>query len=364
MSSKTCIEEALVVGGCGFLGYHLVQYLLEDNDPGILVAVLDRNVNKNTHEGAKYVQGDITNADLIRQIINEIKPGVIFHCASPIAALPAWRESEFYETNVKGTELLLNLAAESDHVRAFVFTSSIDVYANPPHTNADETFALWPESDRSNEYNRTKAIGDRIVRQTNSSKLKTVVLRPGHAYGERQVQGMIEAVNMAAGSGRLIQIGEGKNQVEVISAKNFAIAHSLAAKALLHPRRAAGKVDGEAFNISDGKPVPFWHHVRIIWQAVRERDVSEEIIMSPGWIMIVGSCLAEWLVWVFSLGKAKPPVELRRMSVEYCLYDHTHSIQKARERLMFDPTSDHDTAVTEAVRLMLENQESIAKKGK
>ncbi|RFN52434.1 sterol-4-alpha-carboxylate 3-dehydrogenase, decarboxylating [Fusarium flagelliforme] len=362
MSSKTCIEAALVVGGCGFLGYHLVQYLLEDNDPGILVAVLDRNVTKNTHEGVKYVQGDITNADLICQIINEMKPSIIFHCASPIAALPAWRESEFYETNVKGTEILLNLASESNSVRAFVFTSSIDVYANPPHINADETLPLWPESDRSNEYNRTKAIGDRIVRQANGSKLKTAVLRPGHAYGERQVQGMIEAVKMAAGNGQLIQIGNGKNMVEVIFARNFAIVHTLAAKALLDPSRTAGKVDGEAFNISDGRPVPFWHHVRIIWEAVRGKDVSEEIIVLPGWVMAVASFLAEWLFFIFSFGRAKPPVELRRMSVEYCLYDHTHSIQKARERLLFDPKSDHDTAVVGAVRWMLESKKGIMKK--
>ncbi|RBR19171.1 uncharacterized protein FIESC28_05636 [Fusarium coffeatum] len=363
MSSKTRIEAALVVGGTGFLGYHLVQHLLEDDHTG-MVAVVDRNVTKNTHERAKYVECDITDAEFIRQIIDEIKPSVVFHCASPIAALPAWREPEFYETNVKGTEIFLNLAAESDSVRAFVFTSSMDVYADPPHTNADETFPLWPESDRSNEYNRTKAMGDRLVRQANGSKLKTVVLRPGHAYGERQVQGMIEAVNIAAGNGPLVRIGQGKNQVEVISAKNFAIAHTLAAKALLDPSRAAGKVDGEAFNISDGRPVPFWHHVRVIWEAVRGRDVSEEITILPGWIMIVASFLAEWLFWTFSLGKAKPPVELRRMSVEYCLYDHTHSIQKARERLMFDPASEHDTAVAGAVRWMLENQEGIVKKNK
>ncbi|KAL4729704.1 hypothetical protein ACLX1H_004127 [Fusarium chlamydosporum] len=358
-TSMPRIKTSLVVGGCGFLGFHLVQHLLEDNWQ---CAVLDRDVTRNTHEKARYIQGDISNTDLVRKTIYEIQPTVIFHCASPIAALPAWREHLFYKTNVEGTELLLRIAAETDYVQAFVFTSSIDVYANPPHTDVDETFPLWPKSDRSNEYNRTKAIGDRLVRQANSPRLKTVVLRSGHAYGERQVQGMVEVVNMASGNGRLFQFGGGRNLMEVISAQNFAAVHILAAKALLDPTQAGGKVDGEAFNISDGRPVPFWHHVRVIWETIRGKDVSSDIIVLPAWVMIVVSLLAEWLVWAFTFGRAKPPVELRRMSVEYCLYNHTYAISKARGRLLFNPVSDHDAIVVQAVKWMQANRDSKKKR--
>ncbi|KIL94399.1 hypothetical protein FAVG1_02962 [Fusarium avenaceum] len=354
------IASSLVVGGCGFLGYHLVRGLLEDQECRY-VHVLDRDTTRNTHEKATYFKGDINDSDLLRQVIDQVRPSVIFHCASPMATLPASRDGELYTTNVKGTELLLKLATESD-VRAFVLTSSVDVYANPPFTDADETYPLWSPLDKSNEYNRTKAIGDVLVREANGPQLRTVVLRPGHAYGERHIQGMVEVLDMCDGDKQLFQVGDGNNLMEVVSGENNAIAHILAAKALLDPSRARGKVDGEAFNVSDGDPVPFWHHIGVIWKASRGEDTLKDVIVLPAWLMVVVVELAEWLFWIFSLNTVKPPVQLRRVSMEYCIYTHTHSIEKARKRLLFNPASDHDDVVAKSAKWMLKYRESLKQK--
>ncbi|RBA20986.1 hypothetical protein FPRO05_08433 [Fusarium proliferatum] len=358
--STPIISSSLIVGGCGFLGFHLVRQLMQDDESGE-VYVLDRDISRNRHENVSYIKGDISDGGFVRRVVNEIRPTVIFHCASPFAALPMSREGEFYATNVKGTEALLTAASECDAVQAFVFTSSVDAYANPPHTNADETYPLWSPDDKSNEYNRTKAIGDCLVRKANSPRLRTVTLRPGHAYGERHVQGMVEVLDMCKNK-KLVQIGDGKNLMEVVSGENNAIAHILAAKALLDPSRASGKVDGEAFNVSDGAPVPFWHHTRVIWKTARGEDVSKDIIVLPAWVMIVAVILAEWLFWIFTLNTAKPPVELRRVSLEYCVYTHTYSIEKARKRLGFNPVSNHDAVVAQSARWMLKYRESMKQK--
>ncbi|KAF4960229.1 hypothetical protein FSARC_10542 [Fusarium sarcochroum] len=351
MNSKPLINASLVIGGCGFVGYHLVRHLLKDDESGD-VHVLDRVVSRNQHEKATYFQGDITDIDLLREIIAEIRPTVIFHCASPTASLPAKREGEYYATNVKGTEALLTAAAESDAVRAFVLTSTIDVYANPPHTDADETYPLWSPLDKSNEYNRTKSIGDCLVRDANGPQLRTVALRPGHGYGERHVQGLVEPLDMCINNKNLVQLGPGENLMEVCSGDNSAIAHILAAKALLDPSRAAGKVDGEAFNVSDGAPVPFWHHIGVIWKTARGEDVFKDVTVLPAWVMIATVVLAEWAFWIFTLNTVKPPPELRRVSLEYCIYTHTHSIEKARKRLLFNPVPDHDAVVAQSKAFM------------
>ncbi|KAI3588153.1 hypothetical protein IWW34DRAFT_18465 [Fusarium oxysporum f. sp. albedinis] len=358
--STPIISSSLVVGGCGFLGYHLVRQLLQDDESGE-VYVLDRDVSRNRHDNASYFKGDISDGEFVRGVVNDIRPSVIFHCASPIAALPMSREREFYATNVKGTEALLTVASECDAIQAFVFTSSVDAYANPPHTNADETYPLWSPNDKSNEYNRTKAIGDHLVREANGPRLRTVTLRPGHAYGERHVQGMVEVLDMCKNK-KLVQIGDGKNLMEVVSGENNAIAHVLTAKALLDPSRASGKVDGEAFNVSDGAPVPFWHHTGVIWKTARGEDVFKDVIVLPAWVMIVAVFLAEWTFWILTLNTAKPPVELRRVSLEYCVYTHTHSIEKARKRLSFNPVSDHDAVVAQSARWMLKYRESMKQK--
>ncbi|KPM45321.1 hypothetical protein AK830_g1180 [Neonectria ditissima] len=351
-SSASLLDTVLVVGGCGFLGYHLVRQLLEDVECGA-VYVLDRDIDRNRHEKAIYVRGNIADSEALHSLVAKIKPRVIFHSASPIASLPANRESEFVETNVKGTEVLLTIAAESDSIQALVYTSSVDAYDNPPHSDVTELHSLWSQSDKSNEYNRTKAIADRLVLAASGPQLRTVSLRLGHAYGERHVQGLVEVLDVCSGNQRLIQIGQGENMMEVVSASNSATAHILAAKALLDPGRAVGKVDGEGFNISDGCPVPFWHHIKVIWKVERGEKALEDITVIPAWVMVVVVNIVEWLLWVLTLNTVKSPTPLRRVSLEYCVYTHTYSIQKARERLLFKPVANHDAVLAQSAAWML-----------
>ncbi|KAJ4328859.1 hypothetical protein N0V84_000646 [Fusarium piperis] len=359
-SSTPLLSPVLVVGGCGFLGYHLVRHLLADSESGD-VHVVDRDISKNRHENATYVSGSITDGEFLHSLVAEIKPRVIFHMASPIASLPASREGEFLETNVKGTEVLLTVAAESEWVQAFVYTSSVDIYTDPPYLNVVESHALWPASDKSNEYNRTKAIADCLVRKANGPQLRTVTLRLGHAYGERHIQGMVEVLNRCEGRQKLVQVGSGENLMEVVSADNSSIAHVLAAKALLDPSRATGRVDGEGFNVSDGVPMPFWHHIKLIWKTALGQEELENLTILPAWVMTVAVNVAEWVFWIFTLNMVKPPVEMRKVSLDYCLDTHTYSIEKARERLGFEPVSDHDAVLVESVKWMLRHRETLKK---
>ncbi|KAK7429918.1 hypothetical protein QQZ08_003540 [Neonectria magnoliae] len=356
-TSTLLLGTTLVVGGCGFLGYHLVRQLLED-DECKTVYVLDRNIDRNRHQKANYIRGKITDSEALHSLIAKIRPTVIFHSASPIASLPANRESEFVETNVKGTQVLLTVAAESDFTQAFVYTSSVDTYASPPHSEVTELHPMWPQSDKSNEYNRTKAIADRLVLATNGPQLRTVSLRLGHAYGERHIQGLVEVLDVCSGNQRLVQVGQGKNLMEVVSADNSATAHVLAAKALLDPSRAVGKVDGEGFNISDGSPVPFWHHIKVIWKVARGEKALEDITVIPAWVMIVVVNLVEWLLWALTLDTVKPPTPLRRVSLEYCVYTHTYSIEKAKERLLFKPAVNHDAVLEQSATWMLAHRKT------
>ncbi|KAK7397757.1 hypothetical protein QQX98_012871 [Neonectria punicea] len=357
-TSTPLLGTALVVGGCGFLGYHLVRQLLED-DECETVYVLDRNVDRNRHEEANYICGNITDSEALHSLVAKVKPTVIFHSASPIASLPASRESEFVETNVKGTQVLLTVAADSDFTQALVYTSSVDTYADPPHSNVTELHPMWPQSDKSNEYNRTKAIADRLVLAANGSQLRTVSLRLGHAYGERHIQGLVEVLDVCSGNQRLVQVGQGENLMEVVSADNSATAHVLAAKALLDPSRAVGKVDGEGFNISDGSPVPFWHHIKVIWKVARGKKALEDITVIPAWVMVVAVNLVEWLLWALTLDTVKPPTPLRRVSLDYCVYTHTYRIEKARERLLFKPVVNHDAVLEQSATWMLAHRKTL-----
>ena len=356
------LDSCLVTGGCGFLGHHLVQHLLQDAQCK-LVYIVDRQIETNLHQGPTYICLDITDEDAMRALVDEIKPKVIFHTASPIASLPKSRWDEYQNTNVGSTRMLLDVAAQSPTVMAFVFTSTVDIYVKPPHVNVGESHPLWPESDRSNGYNRTKAIADRLVRAANGPSLRTACLRLGHAYGERQAQGLREVLDMCEGDQPLVQLGDGSNLMEVVSADNVARAHVLAAKALVREDRedATTKVGGEAFNISDGAPVPFWYHTKLIWAAARGEEAVNTVTVIPGWIMVVAVVIAEWVFWLVTLDRVKPPNTMSRLAMEYCLLTHTYSIEKAKDRLGFRPVVDHDAVVTRAARMMLEQRATLKK---
>ncbi|KAK1770063.1 hypothetical protein QBC33DRAFT_603074 [Phialemonium atrogriseum] len=364
--SAPLLGTVLVVGGNGFFGFHLVRHLLRDEECGA-VHVLDRDIDRNRHSDAIYTRGNITDAHAIDALLKQTRPRVIFHAASPPASLPAHRLSEFHETNVRGTQTLLAAAATSDSVQALVYTSTIDAYADPPHVDASEDddglLRLWGPSARTTEYNRTKAVADRLVLAADDGegggRLRTASLRPGHMYGERSTQGLPEVVGMCVGGGPLFQVGAGANLVEVASADNTAAAHVLAAKALVDRGRAGGEVGGEGFTVSDGHPVPFWYHVRSIWKAVRGEEGVKRVWVIPAWVMLVVVVFLDWAYWIFTLGRLCPPTELSMLSYTYATWSHTYSIEKARKRLGFKPIANHDEVVVQMVKWELDRREKL-----
>ncbi|KOS19528.1 Sterol-4-alpha-carboxylate 3-dehydrogenase [Escovopsis weberi] len=352
---------ALVIGGCGFVGFHIVGHLLADPSYSA-VHILDRAITRNLHDGSNvsYTRGHIGDVDFLRALVHEVRPSVVFHTASPPASLPYHRFGEFAETNIEGTRNVIRVAEEAECVRTLVYTSSIDVYADAPHLGVSEDARLWPEWDHSNEYCRTKKVGEALVIGANGPKLRTATMRLGHVYGERMTQGLEVPLELCAKKNPLlVQIGDGKNLMEVASVDNCAAAHLLAAEALLGlgadtpVEEGDHQIDGEAFNISDGAPVSFWLHQRLIWAFALGRDADslvKDIIIIPAWVMIVLVTVVDWFLWIFTLNIVKPPIELRRMTLVYCIGDVTFSIEKARKRLNFKPVVNHDAVLEKGVR--------------
>jgi len=207
-------------------------------------------------------------------------------------------------------------------------------------------------------------MADKIVRLANSPNLPTVSLVMAHSYGVRDTQTIPATLNACPENQKPFQIGNGDNLVEILGMKNGATAHILAAKALLDPSRASGKVDGEAFIISDGIAVPFWHHARLIWTIARRRSRTDlvEVTILPVWFALAIASLLRWMYWIFTLGTKEPPVSLSKTSMTYCVNTHTYNTRKARQCLHFNPTSDHDAIIQEVVGWELEKRRLLKMK--
>ncbi|KAI4249394.1 MAG: hypothetical protein L6R42_009012, partial [Xanthoria sp. 1 TBL-2021] len=142
------LGSVLVIGGCGFLGSHIVRQLLDSYSCDI--SVLDLRTTTNRYPNVSYHEGNITSLDSLRPIFSSIKPTVIIHTASPAFTADNQKlhqgkaRSLFHSVNVTGTSNLLTCASETRSVKAFIYTSSSSVIHDTisPLRNANESYPV------------------------------------------------------------------------------------------------------------------------------------------------------------------------------------------------------------------------------
>lgn len=151
-------EKVLVTGGAGFIGSHLVEYLLKHTD--FDVVVFDQLVAppQANHDRVMYHQGNISAIEDVDAVFKKQGPFVtVYHLAS---AMPdkAVSDEVLWATNVKGTGLIATAAGEHQ-TRSFIFTSSNVVYGIPPILpTTEETLSLPLEI-----YGRSKVKAEKIL---------------------------------------------------------------------------------------------------------------------------------------------------------------------------------------------------------
>jgi sterol-4alpha-carboxylate 3-dehydrogenase (decarboxylating) len=135
------LGTVVVVGGCGFLGSHIV---------------LDLRTNSNRHTSStvSYHDGDITDLAAMQEFFARIKPDAVIHTASPHFNLPPAIHDK---VNVQGTKNLLK-ASQDAGVKAFVYTSSASVIfgGTTELVNANEEWPLVTGDAQPEYYTTTK----------------------------------------------------------------------------------------------------------------------------------------------------------------------------------------------------------------
>jgi UDP-N-acetylglucosamine/UDP-N-acetyl-alpha-D-glucosaminouronate 4-epimerase len=177
-------EKALVTGGAGFIGSHLVQRLLGD---GYAVRVLD-NFATGHRENLLQIDGDIELVEGDIQSYERVHTAVrgcdlVFHLAA-LPSVPRSIQDPLTSTasNVTGTLNVL-LAARDEDVRRVVFASSSSVYGPQKEYPQREDAAARPISP----YGVSKLAAEGYCRAfTNVYGLETVAVRYFNVFGPRQ----------------------------------------------------------------------------------------------------------------------------------------------------------------------------------
>lgn len=176
------MQKALVTGGAGFIGSHLVANLQEQ---GLDVRVLDDfSVGRRDYLTAEteVIEGDVRDAAACLAACQDID--VVYHLAARVAVRSSAEACfEDCDTNVVGTLRLLDAARQSK-VRRVVLASSMAVYSeSSPNTLIAEDYPAVPLSP----YGVGKLAAEHYVRVLcETHGIEHVILRLFNTYGPRQ----------------------------------------------------------------------------------------------------------------------------------------------------------------------------------
>jgi dTDP-glucose 4,6-dehydratase len=135
-----------------------------------------------SHERLSFVQGDVRDADLVRDVVAEVDVIVNAAAESHVEKSIAEGAREFVTTNVEGTQILLD-AVRAAPVERFILISSSEVYGTAERAPMDEEHPLNPRSP----YAATKAGADRLAYSYYVTYgLPIAIVRPFNNYGPRQ----------------------------------------------------------------------------------------------------------------------------------------------------------------------------------
>jgi nucleoside-diphosphate-sugar epimerase len=181
-------KRALVTGGAGFIGSHLVDGLVRNGAQVTVIDDLSSGNQKNllssmNSEGFRFVQGSICDLTLMSQLFKGVD--YVFHQAA-IASVPRSLEDPLlsHQVNLTGTLNVL-LAARENRVKKLVFASSSAVYGNTPTLYKQEHQIPQPQSP----YAVAKLAGEHYCQIFSQVfGLPTICLRYFNVYGPRQDQ--------------------------------------------------------------------------------------------------------------------------------------------------------------------------------
>ena len=218
--------KLLITGGCGFIGSNLVRLALASGYDVVNLDALTYAGNpaslSDAAENARYtfVRGDIRDADLLRETLQQHAPDAVLHLAAESHVDRSIDAPEdFILTNVVGTFRLLEAARRYHHALPNGRKDSFRFL----HISTDEVFgSLGPEGafdedtpyDPRSPYSASKASSDHLVRAYfHTYGLPTLVTNCSNNYGPRQFpEKLIPHMILNALAGKPLPVyGDGAN---------------------------------------------------------------------------------------------------------------------------------------------------------
>lgn len=176
-------RKALVTGGAGFIGSHLVDRLVSEDFKVAIIDDLSEGKLGNLNQAATFYHTDIANS-AVDEIFSREQPDIVFHLAARVSVTnSAHNPVDNAEVNVIGTLKLLD-AARRMGLEKFIFSSTGGaIYGSPEETPCSENSPAAPISP----YGLSKYMAEQYISLFHRlHRLNYTNLRYGNVYGPRQ----------------------------------------------------------------------------------------------------------------------------------------------------------------------------------
>jgi len=176
--------RTMVTGGAGFIGSHLVDYLLEHEAEVLVVDDFstgkESNLPRYADRRLTVERADVRDEKLMTRLA--VGADYVFHLATRSVRLSLSQPSLVHEVNATGTLNVLKAAAGAK-VRRFIYCSSSEVYGTADIVPQTEVYDFRPET----VYGAAKLVGEYYSQVFHRAGwLETVVARPHNNYGPRE----------------------------------------------------------------------------------------------------------------------------------------------------------------------------------
>lgn len=272
-------RKAFVTGGTGFVGANLTNALVESGSD-VIVLERDRNMPNTLdvfglREKVTVVNGSVDDLQLMERVMNECEPDDVYHLAAQALVSPANRSPlSTFESNIRGTYILLEACRRAVSVPAVIVASSDKAYGSHETLPYEEDLPL----NGTFPYDVSKSCADLLARSyARTYQMRVCVTRSANIYGpgdmnlSRIVPGTIVSVLK---NERPIIRSDGTPLREFIHVDDVVDGY-------LTLSRNIDEVGGEVFNFGSDAPVQIRELVdHIIRESGKHGEIEPDVLLS------------------------------------------------------------------------------------
>lgn len=271
------MKNILVTGGAGFIGSNFINHILKERDDYFIINLdkltyagnLENLVESENHKNYRFVKGDICNAELVSYLFEKYKiKHVINFAAESHVDRSILGSSIFYQTNVIGTNVLLETARRNE-VEKFLQVSTDEVYGS---LGAEGLFTESTPLSPNSPYSSSKAGADMMALAFyHTYGMPVVLTRCSNNYGPFQFPEKLIPLMIinSLNDKKLPVYGDGMNVRDWI----YVIDHNRAIDLVFEKGRT-----GEVYNIGASNEMPNIKIIQLILQHLKKSDSLIEYV--------------------------------------------------------------------------------------